>query len=416
MASATTSAVKDRKAIMRIASNQRLFSYEGKDRNGKIIRGEMRALGEAVVNATLRRQGIKVTKLRRQKTGSLGKVREKDITYFTRQLATMMRAGVPLLQGFEIIARGHANRAVAKLINDIRIDVETGEALASAFGKFPQHFDPLYCNLVLAGEKGGVLDALLERLATYREKMLAIKSKVKKALLYPATVVVVAAIVLSVIMIFVIPAFKQVFANFGADLPAPTLAVMAASDFFVDYWYLIAGIVFGGIWAFWTMKKRSVALQAAFDAWMLKLPVFGPLLHKASIARWTRTLSTMFAAGVPLVESLESVGGASGNHVFMSATRKIQADVSTGTSLTQAMQEVKVFPNMVLQMVSIGEESGSLDSMLGKVADFYDQEVDTSVDALSSMIEPLIMVFLGVVIGTIIIAMYLPIFKLGSVI
>jgi len=419
---ATASAVAKEKRVPaktqlnRPATKEATYTYEGKDRNGKLVRGEIRAPGEAMVNATLRRQGLKVVKLRKQKMGGGGKVTEKDVTFFTRQMATMMKSGVPLLQAFDIVGRGHTNRAVGKLLNDIRVEVETGASLAAAFRKYPLHFDQLYCNLIHAGEKGGILDTLLERLASYREKLLAIKSKIKKALFYPVAVVVVAAIVLAVIMIWVIPAFKSVFTNFGADLPAPTLAVMAMSDFFVKYWYLIFGATFGSLWGFLNLKKRSLAFQMAFDRWLLKLPIFGQILRKASIARWTRTLATMFAAGVPLVESLDSVGGASGNHVYLQATRKIQSDVSTGTSLTQAMNDAKVFPHMVVQMVAIGEESGALDTMLTKVADFYDAEVDDAVDGLSSLMEPLIMVVLGVLIGGVIVAMYLPIFKLGSAI
>jgi type IV pilus assembly protein PilC len=393
-----------------------VFVWEGRDRTGKKIKGEMRAGGQAVVNATLRRQGINVTKVRKQRLGGGKRVTEKDIALFTRQMATMMKAGVPLLQAFDIVGKGHANPKVTKLLMDIKSDVETGSSLAAAFRKHPLHFDALYCNLVPAGEQAGILESLLDRLATYKEKILAIKSKIKSALFYPIAVIVVAFIITAVIMIFVIPAFKSVFTNFGADLPAPTLVVIAISDFFVANWYLIFGVLIGGVYGFFELWKRSQAVQIYMDRLMLKLPVFGEIVRKSVIARWTRTLSTMFAAGVPLVEALESVGGASGNYVYQLATRQIQQEVSTGTSLTASMQNANVFPNMVVQMTSIGEESGSLDGMLSKVADFYEQEVDDAVDALSSLMEPIIMVVLGVLIGGMVVAMYLPIFKLGAVV
>jgi type IV pilus assembly protein PilC len=390
------------------------FAWEGKDKTGKVVKGEMRAAGDHVVNATLRRQGVIVTKVKKQTKKSGGKVKEKDVALFTRQMATMMKAGVPLLQSFDIVGKGHANPAVAKLLMDLKTDVETGSALAVAFRKFPLYFDALYCNLVAAGEQAGILETLLDRLATYKEKTLAIKSKIKSALFYPVATIVVAFIITAVIMIFVIPAFKQVFTSFGADLPAPTLFVMAISDAFVQYWYLIFGAVFGGGYGFLELWKRSVPVQIFMDRLMLKLPVFGHLVRISTIARWTRTLATMFAAGVPLVEALDSVGGASGNYVYVLATKEIQKKVSTGTSLTVSMQEANVFPNMVIQMVSIGEESGALDSMLSKVADFFEQEVDDAVEAMSSLMEPMIMVVLGVLIGGMVIAMYLPIFKIGQ--
>ena len=476
-----------------------VFSWEGKDKQGKVVRGEMRAGGQAVVNATLRRQGILVTKVRKQRIGRRGKVSEKDVALFTRQLATMMKAGVPLLQSFEIVTKGAANPAVAKLLNEIKLEVETGSPLAVAFRKHPLHFDALYCNLVQAGEQAGILENLLDRLATYKEKILAIKSKIKSALFYPVAIIAVAFIIVAVIMIFVIPAFKQVFTSFGADLPAPTLLVMSISDWFVAYWYIIFPAIGGAIYGFLESWKRSLAVQVFMDRTMLKLPLFGDLVKKSSIARWTRTLSTMFAAGVPLVEALESVGGAAGNHVYMVAnwfiifpiligsvwgfleawkrsekvqifmdrlmlklpvfgdlvrksciarwtrtlstmfaagvplvealesvggaagnyvykvaTAQIRQEVSTGTSLTVAMQNSGVFPSMVIQMCSIGEETGALDAMLGKVADFYEQEVDDAVAALASLMEPMIMVVLGTLIGGMVIAMYLPIFKLGQ--
>ena len=398
------------------AGRESIFAWEGKDRNGKNVRGEMRAAGDALVNASLRKQGILVTKIKKQTFRRGKKIRDKDVTLFTRQLATMMKAGVPLLQAFDIVGRGHANASVSKLLNDVRSDIETGSSLNQAFRKYPLYFDPLFCNLVSAGEQAGILDSLLDRLATYKEKILAIKSKIKAALFYPAAVVGVGFIVTAVIMIFVIPAFKSVFSSFGADLPGPTLVVMAISDFFVQWWYLIFGILFGGLYFFFQAWKRSPKIQAVMDRLLLQAPIFGSLVRKSAIARWTRTLATMFAAGVPLVEALDSVGGASGNWVYAEATKKVQADVSTGVSLTNAMQNTNVFPNMVVQMVSIGEESGSLDSMLSKVADFFEAEVDDAVDALASLIEPLIIVVLGVLVGGMVIAMYLPIFKLGQVV
>jgi len=392
------------------------FLWEGRDRGGKAIRGEMRAGGDAVVRSTLRRQGITVTKVKKQHYKSGKKVTEKDITLFTRQLATMMKAGVPLLQSFDIVAKGSENQSVAKLFTDIKADVETGTSLSQAFRKYPLYFDNLFCNLVGAGEQAGILDDLLERLAVYKEKMQAIKSKIKSALFYPVAVVGVALIVVTVIMLFVIPAFKSVFSSFGADLPMPTLVVMAMSDFFVSNWYLIFGVA-GGIFYFLMQAwKRSPAVQFFMDRLLLKLPIFGSVIRKATIARWLRTLSTMFAAGVPLVEALDSVGGAAGNIVYLNATRKIQQEVSTGTSLTTSMTNVGVFPNMVLQMSAIGEESGALDAMLGKAADIFEGEVDDAVEGLASLLEPLIMVFLGGLIGGLVVAMYLPIFKLGQVV
>lgn len=392
------------------------FVWEGKNKDGKIVRGEIRAASESVVQARLRRQGISNPKVKKIHFKSGGSITEKDIALFTRQLATMMKSGVPLLQAFDIVGRGHANPRVGKLLLDIKADVETGSSLSQAFRKFPLQFDVLYCNLVSAGEQAGILDSLLDRLASYKEKILAIKSKIKSALFYPVAVIVVAFVITAVIMIFVIPAFKDVFKSFGADLPAPTLLVIAISDFFVAYWWAIFGAIGGGLYTFLESWKRSEKVQMAMDRLLLRVPIFGDIVRKSVIARWTRTLSTMFAAGVPLVESLESVGGAAGNHVYKVATRQIQSEVSTGTSLTVAMQNVNIFPNMVTQMVAIGEESGALDSMLSKVADFFEQEVDDSVEAMSSLMEPIIMVVLGTLIGGMVIAMYLPIFKIGAVV
>ena len=393
-----------------------LYNWEGKDKAGKLVRGETRANGDAMVRAMLRRQGILVIKVKKQKMSRGGRIRDKDIALFTRQLATMMKSGVPLLQAFDIGIKGSGNPALARLLNEVRTDVETGFNLSQAFAKHPAHFDKLFCNLVAAGEQAGILDSLLDRIATYKEKILAIKGKIKAALFYPAAVLMVSALVISVMMLFVIPEFKSVFAGFGADLPAPTMIVIAMSDFFVDFWYVVLGIPIVTILTIGWLYKRSPAMQIAIDRTVLKLPVIGNIIRKATVARWTRTLSTMFAAGVPLVEALESVGGASGNHVYLTATRQIQSDVSTGTSLTVSMQGVGVFPTMVVQMVSIGEESGQLDAMLGKVADFFEQEVDDAVAGLSQLLEPIIMVFLGTVIGGLVVAMYLPIFKLGSIV
>lgn len=395
---------------------EQLFAWEGKSKDGKTVRGEMRAASATVVQSTLRRQGVMGAKVSKQRLKGGGKITDKDITLFTRQLATMMRSGVPLLQAFDIVGRGHANPAVGKLLLDIKADVETGSSLSQAFRKYPLYFDHLFCNLVAAGEQAGILDTLLDRLATYKEKILAIKAKIKSALFYPVAIIVVAFVITAVIMIFVIPAFKEVFKSFGADLPTPTLIVITLSDFFIAYWWAIFGGIGGGIYALLAAYKRSEAMQFAFDRYSLRLPIFGEIIRKSVIARWTRTLSTMFSAGVPLVESLDSVGGASGNNVYKMATRQIQSEVSTGTSLTVAMQNSNLFPNMVTQMVAIGEESGALDSMLSKVADFFEAEVDDAVEAMSSLMEPLIMVVLGGLIGGLVIAMYLPIFKLGSVV
>lgn len=391
------------------------FLWEGKEKSGKVIKGEMRSAGEASVSAHLRRQGIQVTKIRKRR-GSTKPVTDKDITMFTRQLATMMKSGVPLLQAFDIVGKGHSNPSVARLLMDIKTDVETGNSLESAFRKYPLYFDNLFCNLIGAGEAAGILDSLLERLASYKEKTQAIKGKIKSALFYPISIIVVAFVITAVIMIFVIPAFKELFSNFGANLPTPTLVVMAISDYFVKWWWAIFGGIGGGLYFFMYTWKRNKKMQDVMDRLLLKLPVFGELIRKATLARWTRTLSTMFAAGVPLVEAFDSVAGAAGNAVYYDATKVIQREVSSGNSLTVSMQETGVFPSMVLQMVSIGEEAGSLDSMLSKVADFYEAEVDDAVEALSSLMEPLIMVVLGTLIGGLVIAMYLPIFKMGQVV
>ena len=403
-------------ATPRKVESQSTFSWEGKDKSGKLVRGEMRAAAAGLVRTTLRRQGILVSKVSKQSFRIRGKVTEKDVTLFTRQMATMLKSGVPLLQAFDIVSKGASNAAVSKLLSDIKTDVETGSALNQAFRKYPLHFDTLYCNLVEAGEQAGILDELLDRLATYKEKTQAIIAKIKSALFYPISVLVVAFIVTAVIMIFVVPQFKKVFTSFGADLPGPTLVVMAISDYFVEYWYIVFGAIFGGVYSFFYFWKRSEKMQIFMDRLALRLPIFGEVIRKATIARWTRTLSTLFAAGVPLVEALDSVGGASGNYIYREATKQIKAEISTGSSLTVSMQNTNIFPNMAIQMISIGEESGQIDSMSAKVADFYEAEVDEAVNRLSSLMEPMIMVVLGILIGGIIIAMYLPIFKLGAVV
>jgi type IV pilus assembly protein PilC len=389
------------------------YSWEGKDKSGKSAKGEIRSASTSIASAQLRRQGIQVTSIKKAKTGGK-EVTEKDVALFTRQLATMLKSGVPLLQSFDIVGKGHENPAVARMLMDIKTEVETGSSLEMAFRKYPLQFDDLFCNLIAAGESAGILDNLLDKIASYKEKILAIKSKIKSALFYPISIIVVALVITAVIMIFVIPQFKDLFSSFGADLPMPTLIMMSISDWFVAWWWAIFSILGGAIYTFFYFWKRSKKLQRMMDIYMLKLPVFGALIRKATIARWTRTLATMFAAGVPLVESLDSVAGAAGNAIYYDATKAIQREVATGNSLTTAMQNTGVFPNMVLQMMAIGEESGAIDSMLNKVADFFEAEVDDAVEALSSLMEPVIMVVLGTLIGSMVVAMYLPIFKMGQ--
>ena len=403
-------------AMVAKSAPDHIFEWEGKDRTGKLVRGELRAGGEAAVSASMRRQGIMVTKVKKRRVSGGSSIKQKDIAVFTRQLSTMMKAGVPLLQAFDIVARGSTNPRMTRLLNEIRGDVETGTSLSSAFRKHPQYFDALYCNLVEAGEAGGILEELLARLALYQEKTIAIKQKVKSALIYPTSVIVVAFAVLSVIMIFVIPSFKEVFTSFGAELPAPTLAVMAMSDAFIHYWWLIFGVLFGGGYIFFQSWKRSEKMQFFMDRLLLRMPIFGDLVMKSVVARWTRTLSTMFAAGVPLVEALDSVGGTAGNLVFTQATQQIQRDVAAGSALTTSMTSANVFPTMVLQMSAIGEESGALDDMLARAAEFYEEEVDEMVKGLSTLMEPIIIVVLGTLIGGIVVSMYLPIFKIGQVV
>ena len=393
-----------------------LFEWQGTDRHGKAVRGDLRAASEAIVRNTLQRQGIRVLKIKKLRTKAGKSIKPKDIALFTRQLSTMMKAGVPLLQSFDIVARGSENTKMTSLLNALRSDVETGTALNQAFRKYPMYFDALYCNLIEAGEQAGILEGLLDRLATYMEKTEAIKRKIKSALMYPVAILVVAFVVVTVIMLFVVPAFKDVFASFGAELPAPTMIVIAISEFFTQFWYLVLGVPVAGAYFFLQAWKRNEKVQRTMDRLLLKMPIFGTLVEKSAIARWTRTMATMFAAGVPLVESLDSVGGAAGNSVFAEGTKRIQQDVSQGTSLSMAMTAQRLFPVMVLQMTTIGEESGSLDHMLGKAADFYEAEVDDMVAGISSLMEPIIIVILGVLIGGMVVALYLPIFKLGSVI
>jgi type IV pilus assembly protein PilC len=400
------------------AIKQAPFTWEGKDRAGKTVKGKTVASNEAAVRQELRRQGVVATKVRKQSTlfKSQGRVTAADIAIFARQMATMMSAGIPLVQSFDIIGAGHENPAMQKLILAIKSDVEGGTSLANALAKHPLHFDDLFVNLVEAGEQAGALETLLEKIATYKEKTEAIKKKVKKALFYPAAVVVVAFIVTAILLIFVIPEFESLFQGFGADLPAFTRFVIDISKFAQESGWLI---VVGGVLAtvgFLHVKKRSRALQHFMDRVVLKIPIIGPILNKSAIARYARTLSTTFAAGVPLVEALESVAGACGNIVYETAVLRMRDEVATGQRLQRAMENTDLFPNMVNQMVAVGEESGSLDAMSAKVADFYEEEVDNAVDSMSSLLEPLIMAILGVLVGGLVIAMYLPIFKMGAVV
>lgn len=393
------------------------FLWEGTDKSGKKMKGQMLAPGEAFVRQSLRRQGITAQKVSKQSLFSRSqKITEKDIALFTRQLATMLKAGVPLLQAFDISARSHSNAALQRLLGEIKSDVETGTSMNGAFRKYPKYFDGLYCNLLHAGEQAGILDSVLDRVATYKEKMLALKGQIKSALMYPIIVMVVAFVITAGIMLFVIPAFKDLYGKAGADLPGLTMIVLHISDLFVNYWYMILLGISGAVFGFMRAWTHNPGFRARMDAWMLHIPVFGPLIEKATVARWSRTFASMFAAGVPMVEALDSVAGASGNHVYMEATQKIRSQVATGSSLANSLQGTGVFPNMLIQMVAIGEESGALDSMLSKVADYYEREVDDAVAGLSSLMEPFIMVILGTLIGGIVIAMYLPIFKMGSVV
>ena len=395
------------------------FLWEGTDRRGKKVKGKAMAADEATVRADLRRQGVVPTRIRKQRAGLFsggGKITTSDIAIFSRQLATMLASGIPLVQAFEIVGTGHDNAAMQKLIMAIKGDVEGGSALAEALAKHPLYFDDLFVNLVEAGEQAGALETLLDKVATYKEKTEAIKKKIKKALTYPAAVLVVAFVVTTILLIFVIPAFEDLFQGFGADLPTFTRVVIDLSLFVREKgWYLAIGIG-AGIGAFFYFKKRSRPMRHWLDKMTLRIPIIGPIMQKASIARYARTLSTMFAAGVPLVEALESVAGATGNIVYEEAVLRMRDEVATGQRLQQAMENTDLFPNMVIQMIAVGEESGSLDQMSAKVADFYEDDVDNAVDNLSSLLEPMIMAILGVLVGGLVVAMYLPIFKMGSVI
>ena len=393
------------------------FLWEGVDKQGKKVKGIMEAVSVAYVNATLRRQGVNPTKVAKQRKSAFKfkkKITTKDIAVFTRQLATMLTSGIPIAQSFDIVGKGHENPAMQEVILSIKQDVESGTALTQALNKYPLYFDALYCNLVQAGEQAGILDGILDKVATYKEKIEAIKGKIKSALFYPAAVIVVAFIITAVLLVFVIPQFESLFEGFGADLPALTKMVIDLSRAFTEWWWAIIGSIVGTIVFISYTYKRSEKMQHALDRSLLKFPIIGEIVKKATIARFARTLATMFAAGVPLVEALDSVAGASGNRVYYEGTLNIKADVSTGMQLQAAMNTTGLFPNMVIQMVAIGEESGELDKMLSKVADFYEQEVDDAVDGLSSLMEPIIMAFLGVVIGGLVVAMYLPIFKLAA--
>jgi type IV pilus assembly protein PilC len=399
-------------------ATQAPFTWEGKDRTGKTVKGKVVSTSEAAVRSELRRQGVVPTRVRKQSMlfRKQGKVTAGDIAIFSRQLATMMTAGIPLVQSFDIVGAGHENPAMQKLILAIKGDIEGGTTLHEALAKHPLHFDDLFVSLVAAGEQAGALETLLGEIATYKEKTEAIKKKIKKALFYPAAVVVVAIIVTAILLIFVIPEFESLFQGFGADLPAFTRFVIDISKFVQSKgWLLLIGIV-GGIWGIIEAKKRNRGVQHFFDRAMLKLPIIGSILNKSSIARYARTLSTTFAAGVPLVEALTSVAGATGNIVYETAVLRMRDEVATGQRLQRAMENTDLFPNMVNQMVAVGEESGSLDAMSAKVADFYEEEVDNAVDSMSSLLEPLIMAILGVLVGGLVIAMYLPIFKMGAVV
>ncbi len=397
-----------------------MFVWEGTDRNGSRSKGEMTSRSEVTVRAELRRQGIKPIKVKKKPKPLFSpgkkKIIPKDICIFSRQLATMMSAGVPLVQAFEIVGRGHENLGMQELILGIKGDVEGGSTLAEGLGKHPLYFDELFCNLVNAGEQAGVLETLLHKIADYKEKTESLKAKIKKTLTYPIAVMVVACVVTAILLIFVVPTFEELFEGFGADLPAFTKMVIDLSRFLQDSWYFFLAGIIAVIFTIREAMRRSKKFNYFLDKMFLKIPAIGAIIHKAAIARFSRTLSTMSAAGVPLVEALSSVAGATGNIVYGEAVLKMREEVATGQQLQQAMRQANLFPNMVVQMVAIGEESGSMDSMLEKVADFYEEEVDNAVDSISSLLEPMIMAFLGVVVGGLVVAMYLPIFKLGAVV
>jgi len=396
-----------------------VFSWEGTDRKGSKVKGELSGASPALVKAQLRKQGINPQKVRKKSVSLFGagkKIKPMDIALFTRQMATMMKAGVPLLQSFDIIGEGFDNPNMRKLVDDLKQEVAAGNSFATALRKKPQYFDDLYCNLVDSGEQSGALETLLDRVATYKEKTEALKAKIKKAMNYPIAVVLVAVIVSAILLIKVVPQFQEVFANFGAELPAFTLMVIGLSEALQEWWFIVLVGLIAGAFAFKEAHKRSEKFRNWFDRLLLKVPVVGDILYKSSVARFARTLSTTFAAGVPLVDALDSVAGATGNVVFRSATMKVKNDVSTGMQLNFSMRTTGTFPTMAVQMTAIGEESGSLDEMLAKVATFYEDEVDNMVDGLTSLMEPMIMAVLGVLVGGLIIAMYLPIFQLGAVV
>lgn len=406
--------------MAQVGENKITFQWEGKDRTGKRIQGEILAVSEMQARNILRQQGtlpLKIKKKPKPLIGGKGKtIKPAHIATFTRQLATMLQAGMPLLQGLEIIAQSAEIPAMTKLVNQIKDDVAGGISLGNALARHPLYFDKLYVSLVVAGENAGALEAILERIAVYKEKTESLKKKIKKALFYPAAVLVVAFVVTAILLIFVIPQFKELFSSFGADLPAFTLMVIGLSEIFQQYWWMIFGGIGAAVYAFFFFKKRSRKFNQVLDRLVLRLPLVGPLTHKAAIARFARTLSTMFAAGVPLVDAMGSVAGATGNHVYETAVLEMRDMTAQGQQLRLSMQQSGLFPMMVVQMVGIGEETGELDKMLGKVADIYEEEVDNMVDAMSSLMEPMIMAFLGIVVGGLVIAMYLPIFKLGSVV
>ncbi|MBJ2349959.1 MULTISPECIES: type II secretion system F family protein [Pseudomonas] len=396
-----------------------VYVWEGKDRKGTKMSGELTGQSPALIKAQLRKQGINPGKVRKKSTSIFSKgkrIKPLDIALFTRQMATMLKAGVPLLQAFDIIGEGFDNANMRKLVDEVKQEVAAGNSFAAALRKCPQYFDELYCNLVDAGEQAGALDTLLDRVATYKEKSEALKAKIKKAMTYPAAVVAVAAVVTSILLIKVVPQFESVFAGFGAKLPAFTLMVIGLSEFLQEWWWILLGGLVGGFFGVKYALKRSQAFRDWRDKWLLKLPLVGTLMYKSAVARYARTLSTTFAAGVPLVEALDSVSGATGNVVFKRAVLRIRQDVSTGMQLNFSMRASGIFPNLAIQMTAIGEESGALDDMLDKVASFYEAEVDNLVDNLTSLMEPFIMVILGVVVGGLVVAMYMPIFQLGSAI
>ena len=395
-------------------SNLKNYMWSGVDQRGKKTEGVISAASESSVRVILRNKGILVEKVKHKRFSNEKKIKQEDISLFTRQIATMIKAGIPIIQSFDIVGNGHEGSSVGKMIMDIKNRVETGSSLEDAFGAHSRYFDKLYCNLLAAGEKAGILDIILERLAAYQEKISSIKKKIKKALMYPTMVLGVAFVVTAIIMIFVIPSFVKVFHSFGAELPTPTLIVIGISNFFVKFWYLIFGGVGGSIYGFSYLSRTNEKFKAKVDTLMLKLPVFGPFLKKTAISRWCRTLATMSSAGVPLVEALSSVAGASGNYVYYAATKNIQSDVTTGQGLAASMLKQNVFPSLVIQMTKIGEESGNIDTMLNKIAEFYEEEIDNFIANLSSFIEPFIIVVLGAVIGSIVVAMYMPIFKMAS--